>query len=293
MKFTIIKFFSQSVFKIWYYAKGLYAKANDENIFFLAAGIAFNGILCLIPLLLLMTSIVGIILHSSALSLQKVDEILNAAFPPQPYAQEIKSSLMGIIDDIVRYRSTFGIYGVGILIWASASMFSSIRFVLNFIYKFKSKKLLVVTIIENIILVIILGMLFVIANFFSWILLPINSLLKTIPELSQFDISGFVKSMSYIASFLPAFIMFYIINRYIPERGISNRIALVAASTTTILWWIAGKGFALYLTAFHPYSKLYGTYTFILVFLIWIYYSSVVFVVGAMVAQLYREKNTM
>jgi len=229
------------------------------------------------------------ILHSSSLTLQKVNELLSTIFPPQPYAQEIKRSLMGIIHDIIRYRSTFGLYGIGILIWASASMFSSVRYVLNTIFHLKPKKLVLFNIIENIILVIVLGAIFVVANFFSWILLPINSLLEEIPEIGHFNISLFFKSITYVASLIPAFFTFFILYRYIPEKGISSKTAAIAALTTTLLWWIASKAFSFYLTAFHPYSKLYGTYAFILVFLIWIYYSAVVFIVGAIVGQLYRE----
>ncbi len=287
MKIKII--YSLSIIK--YYTIGLYRKLSGVNIFFLSAGMSFNGILCLIPLLLLITAIIGMILHSSSLTLQKINELLSTIFPPQPYAQEIKRSLMGIIHDIIRYRSTFGLYGIGILIWASASMFSSVRYVLNSIFQMKPKKLVLFNIIENIILVIVLGAIFVVANFFSWILLPINSLLEKIPEMGHFNISLFFKSITYVASLIPAFFTFFILYRYIPEKGISSKTATVAAITTTTLWWIASKGFSFYLTTFHPYSKLYGTYTSILIFLLWIYYSSIVFIVGAIVGQLYREKR--
>ncbi|MBI5475713.1 MAG: YihY/virulence factor BrkB family protein [Ignavibacteriales bacterium] len=278
---------------IIYYIKGIYIKVNDENIFFLSAGIAFNGILCLLPALLLLTSVIGMFLNSSSLTMQKIDQLLNTAFPPQPYAQQIQSSLEGIIRDIIRYRSTFGYFGIGILLYASASMFSSIRHVLNTVYKLKSSKLVVITILENILLVIILGVLFVVANIFSWILLPMNELLKAIPDIGFIDMGSLMKSITFAASYLPALIMFFIINRFIPEKGISNKTAFIASMTTTTLWWIAGKGFSWYLTAFHSYSKLYGTYAFILVFLLWVYYSSVVFVIGVMIGQLFRERENI
>jgi membrane protein len=239
-----------------YYTKGLYSKMNDENILFLSSGIAFNGILCLIPLLLLITSLLGIVINSSIIPVQKIDELLNTAIPSQPYSQQITTTLKTVIRDIIKYRSTFGLYGIAILIWTSASMFSSIRHVLNQIYKLKPTKLVVITIIENIILVIVLGILFLVANMFSWMFLVIDNLLKQIPGLDIINLSQFAKSISSVASYLPALVMFFIINRFIPGKMITNRIALVSAVTTTSLWWIAGKGFGWYLTAFHPYSKL-------------------------------------
>ena len=274
-----------------YYAKGLYTRMNDENIFFLSSGIAFNGILCLIPLLLLVTSLLGIVINSSVIPVQKIDELLNTAIPSQPYSQQITTTLKNVIRDIIKYRSTFGLYGIAILIWTSASMFSSIRHVLHQIYKLKPTKLVVITIIENIILVILLGILFLVANMFSWMFLLIDTFLKQIPGLDIINLSKFAKSISSVASYLPALVMFFVINRFIPDKMITNRIALVSAVTTTSLWWIAGKGFGWYLAAFHPYSKLYGTYAFILVFLAWVYYSSIVFVVGVIIGQLFRERK--
>ncbi len=274
-----------------YYTRGLYTKMNDENIFFLSSGIAFNGILCLIPLLLLITSLLGIVINSSIIPVQKIDELLNTAIPSQPYSRQITTTLKNVIQDIIKYRSTFGLYGIAILIWASASMFSSIRHVLNQIYKLKPTKLVVITIIENIILVIVLGILFLVANMFSWMFLLIDTFLKQIPGLDIINLSQFAKSISSVASYLPALVMFFVINRFIPDKMITNRIALVSAVTTTSLWWIAGKGFGWYLTAFHTYSNLYGTYAFFLVFLVWVYYSSIVFIVGVIVGQLFRERK--
>jgi membrane protein len=291
MKKRIIKLASIVYQSLCYYIKGLYNRLGDENVFFLSSGIAFNGILCLIPLLLLVTSLLGIVINSSIVPIQKIDELLNTAIPSQPYSQQITTALKSVIRDIIRYRSTFGIYGIAILIWTSASMFSSIRHVLNQIYKLKPTKLVIITIIENIILVIILGFLFLVANFFSWILLLLNSFLRDLPGFDIINLPRFIKSISSVGSYLPALIMFFIINRFIPDKGITNKIALISALTTTSLWWIAGKGFGFYLTTFHPYSKLYGTYAFILVFLVWVYYSSIVFVVGVVAGQLFRERR--
>ena len=275
-----------------YYVKGMHVSFNEENIFFLSSGIAFNGILCMIPLLLLLTSLLGIVINSSIIPIQKIDELLNSAIPTQPYTQQITTALKTVVRDVIRYRSTFGLYGIGILIWTSASMFSSIRHVLNKIYQLKPTKLVIVTVIENIVLVIIVGLLFLIANFFSWIMLFINSVIKDIPGIESLDLPKYIKSISTIGSYIPALIMFFIINRFIPDKKISAKVAFISAMTTTSLWWIAGKGFGWYLTAFHPYSKLYGTYAFILVFLIWVYYSSIVFVIGVIAGQLFRTRMT-
>jgi membrane protein len=91
---------------------------------------------------------------------------------------------------------------------------------------------------------------------------------------------------------LIGFVIFFGINRFVPGERIPGKVAAVASLTSASLWFIAGKAFAWYLAAFQPYSKLYGTYTVVLVFFLWIYYSSAVFVAGVVVGQLYRERHS-
>jgi len=273
-----------------YYSVGVYRRMSEENVLLLASGIAFNCLLCLLPLLLLLTSVVGMFLSSPKFPAQKVDEALNAIFPLQPYAQQIKASIKDVLEDIVRYKRTFEISGIGVLIWTAASLFSSVRTVVNKIYRCKVTKMVILNILENILLVIGLGILFLVANAFTWVLLFTDSLIKQIPGMDFINLNISTKTFQSITSFLAVFIMFYGINRFVPEGKIAPKIALAASITSASLWWIAGKAFGWYLTAFHSYSKVYGTYAFLLVFLVWMYYSSVVFVVGVVVGQLRRER---
>jgi uncharacterized BrkB/YihY/UPF0761 family membrane protein len=120
---------------IRYYTTGLYRLARKEEILFLSSGIAFNGLLCLLPVLLLITSLLGIFLSSSRLPSQRVDEILNAIFPLQPYGQQIKITIKGVLEDIIKFRSKFGISGLAVLVWTATSLFGSVRTVLNRIYR--------------------------------------------------------------------------------------------------------------------------------------------------------------
>lgn len=289
----IKKFFMSLWQSLVYYTRGLYHRLGEENVFFLASGVAFNGILCLLPMLLLITSLIGIMIHLSVFPMQKIDDVLNTIFPPQPYAQQIKYTIIGIINDIEKYRSAFGYAGIVLLIWASASMFGSIRVVLNRIYHLKSKKFVLFTYIENLIFVIILGGMFLTANLLSWIFLSLESVLKKIPELGFIDFPLFTQMVTIVGSYLIAFLMFYGMNRFLPGEKIPTRVAAIASFTTTTLWWLAGKVFAWYLIAFQPYTKLYGTYTVIFVFFLWIYYSSAAFVIGVVVGQLFRERHSL
>jgi membrane protein len=268
--------------------KRITERIGRENIPTISSGIAFNVLLCMVPFLLLITWLFSIFLQRSSAA-QRVDEILATMFPTGSYTGEIKTFLTKLFSDIMRNRQRFGIVGIGMLLWSAGSLFGSVRRVLNSLYRIEAKKMYFRKIAENIILVIILGLLFLIANLFTWFVKVIDSVMTEISSDAAFDSHIVSKYFPSITAYLAAFIMFYIINRYMPDRKISSRAALIAALTTTTLWWIAGKIFTWYVSAFHPFHQLYGAYAFLFIFLLWIYYSSMVFIIGAIVGQIYRE----
>lgn len=280
-------FFDSSV----YYIKNFFKHLFDDEILFLASGISFNSVLCLIPILLLFTSLFGIVLNSSELGVQKIQEILAAAFPNQPYAQNIKNSIQTIIKDIIEYRTSFGIAGIAILTWTATSLFSSMRTALNRVYKIKSSKLMILTILEDILWVLVVGVLFLVIIVSTWIYSLLTTLMHSIPGFTGFEFMLFDEALPLLLTLVLAFVMFLIVYRFIPDVAISWRTAVISSVTATTLWLSAAQLFAWYLETFHSFSKLYGTYAFLFVLLIWIYYSSIVFIIGGIVGQLYRERN--
>ena len=73
-----------------YYFDGIYDRSKEEDLPFLASGIAFNSLLWLIPYLLLLTSLFGVVLNSSDAAFRSINELLDSVFPPQSYALKIK-----------------------------------------------------------------------------------------------------------------------------------------------------------------------------------------------------------
>ncbi len=291
MKIEIKYWIKNSKDSVFFYIKGLYNHLYDDEVLFLASGIAFNGILCLIPLLLLFTAVFGIFLNSSELAVQKVHEILNAAFPNQPYAQSIKNTIQQIIKDIIDYRKSFGFFGLAVLTWTATSLFSSMRTVLNRIYKIKSSKLVILTILEDILWVMVIGILFVAIIMSTWLYTIVEEFMRSLPGYTVVDFVLFEQAIPVLVSFLLTLLMFFIVYRFIPDKNVTWKVAGISAITTAILWEAAGRLFGWYLFTFHSFSRLYGAYAFLLVLLVWIYYSSLVFVVGGIIGQLYRERH--
>ncbi|MBI3193484.1 MAG: YihY/virulence factor BrkB family protein [Ignavibacteriae bacterium] len=275
---------------IWYYVKVFYLRMKEEDILFMSSGLSFNGILCLIPLLLLLTSLLGIFLSSDELALKQLNEVLNTAFPSEPYATTIKETIQQVMEDTMNHKTSYGLIGMGILLWTATSLFSATRTILNRIYRSKSSKLVILTILEDLLWVVIVGVLFIVTSIFPWLMSVAESLVHEVPSFGRIDLKAVLDFVPSAVSIFLTFLMFFILYRFVPDYGVNTKTGIISSIATTILWIGAGKLFGWYLAQFHSFTKLYGTYAFMLVFIVWIYYSSVVFIVGAIIGQLYKEQ---
>lgn len=274
----------------WYYIRSITRKLFENDILFLASGLAFNGILTMIPLMLLAASAFGTFLNSSELGVRQLHDFLDAIFPPQPFATSIKESLLAAIRDIIANRKSLGLFGVVVLIWTATSLFDALRSVLHRIYNLKRTRSLLVSLAHDIVFVILAFIMFLLSNLTIWVFSLLERLAVNIPALAPLNAAAWYKDVpSTIVVLLTAF-MFYIIYRYIPDTKPPRAAGIISTITTTILWVVSGKLFAIYLSRFSAIRTIYGPYAFLLVLLFWIYYSSLIVVIGGIVGQVYWER---
>ena len=105
----------------------------------------------------------------------------------------------------------------------------------------------------------------------------VSSYLASLPLLAGQAQHGLVLRWLPVGLELVAFTLAY---RLIPNRSVSFRHTLVAGALATALFELAKWGFALYLTRAN-YQALYGAIAVIPIFLIWLYVSWVVVLLGA------------
>ncbi len=68
-------------------------------------------------------------------------------------------------------------------------------------------------------------------------------------------------------------------------------MALTAAAFTAVCWEFLKVGFAFYLTRLASFQSIYGGIATLVVVVVWFYYLSIVFVLGAEVAQVYEMRR--
>ncbi len=276
--------------EIKFYAIGLYHRIDQHHLFLSGGGIAFSLFASIIPFTLIAFSVLGNILDSASVE-QQLTNFLNTIIPYPEYAEKIHSIIMSRVPEVIQYKTIAGYLGAGGLLFISSGLFSSLRTILNSIFHFTDDKHLLIGKLRDFGMVILL----VIFLFLSVIGFPALNILTDMALeselLKMFKLTPLVKFMFSVGSTLVVLMMFYIFYKIIPYAKLGKKVPLVAALTATVLWELARQLFGYYISNVATLNRIYGTYALLVIVAFWIYYSSILFLIGAEVGQLYRERK--
>ena len=265
--FYWIKGFLRKIRILWWAMK----KFDDDNGFLLSSGIAFDLVICLIPLILLILALVGTYLYSDREVLNHIRRYLENLFP------SLDPRIMRNILTIVRDRKIVGIVGIGGLIWASTWVFSSIRTALNMIFQVKKSQGIVYGKTVDLFMVLLSGTLLLV----SMILTSGITFLRgshTSLLLGMGLITKFL--LKYIIPFFFTFGMFLLIYKIVPNRRIHLKTAFQAALFTSLFWEVAKQCFSWYVLHLGKFSAVYGSLGTLAIFFLWVYYSAAILLLG-------------
>jgi membrane protein len=244
-------------------------------------------------MLFLSAAVVGTLLNSDSASLGQVNDFLDALFPQQPYAEEIKASIRSVVSEIITYRRSIGMVGLLVLLWTVTSIFDAVRTVLHRIYELKRTRGLLSSLAHDIGFIFLAFVLFVATNFAIWMYTLLRPLAMNVPALKSFVDAGYTRALPTFTIVVLTAVMFYIVYRFITDVRPPHTAAAISTLTTTVLWIIGGRVFAMYIADWSIIGLIYGPYAFFLVLLIWIYLSSVLFILGGVVGQVYWERSKL
>ena len=89
--------------------------------------------------------------------------------------------------------------------------------------------------------------------------------------------------IAFIALFIMAYLHYYILPDLQCAEPLRRRSALPGAFFFTISWLIGSWAFSLYINNLHTYNFIYGTIAGFAILMIWLYYTSILILVGGQV----------
>jgi membrane protein len=274
---------------ISHYFGGLYNRIDDHHVFLNASGLAFELFLCIIPFILIIFAVLGSILASNNIQYQ-INLLIDTIIPYEEYSEFVKKIIFTRINEVIEYKNIAGIIGGFGLFFTASGLFSSMRTILNEVFGIVKNVNPLLGKLRDFALVVMVILIF----FLTTICAPIIDLLGQ--SAGQFELLAFFKAPVFhhfflsLLSFTIIFLVFSVLYIAVPLRKLRKRSIAVSAFWAALLWEAAKQLFGFYLNHFSSFGKIYGTYALVVVVAFWIYFSSVVFIVGAEIGKLFQER---
>ncbi len=242
---------------------------------FLASGLAFDLMLCILPFLLILLSISGYVLESSEQMHQDILAFLERALPVT--LTELQHNLQQFIKD----RKIIGAVGLISLLLAASRVFGGIRTVLEITFRQKLQFNYLTGKLFDIGMVVLTGALLFLSLAFSYLLSDLQNWLTSWLSGRGYDFSRLNSLIALALAFAASAVMFFLVYRLPLERRVPTRIVLTLALLVAALWELAKWLFGLYLANLGRFDALYGSFGVLVILVLWIYYSATIFVAGA------------
>ncbi|HSB05243.1 MAG TPA: YihY/virulence factor BrkB family protein [Thermodesulfobacteriota bacterium] len=255
-------------------------KFNDDNGFFLSSGITFNILINLIPFIMLLLALVGAYLYND----QEVFNHIHAYF--RDVAPALDPKIMKHLMDVIQNRQIVGILGFAGLLWFTTWVFGSLRIALNIVFRVEKSRGILRGIGIDLFMILLAGILLLVSMILSPLVIWLQGYQGQIPLAIGPTIQWILK---YLLPFFLTCCMFFLIYEIIPNKRVHIKSALQTALFTSLLWELAKHLFAWYVVHLAQYSIFYGSLSTLVVFVLWVYYSSTILVVGGEFAYFLEE----
>jgi membrane protein len=259
----------------WAVLKRTAKQFSDDNLSDWAAALTYYGIMSLFPALLAAVSLLGLFGQGTS------DAVINNLLQLTPgSAKEMITNIMNSLH-AEKAASIGAIVGVALALWSASAYIGAFMRAANAIYDVPEGRPFWKTLPLRLGLTIITGVLLgvsVLAIVFTGGLakavgrfLHIGSTAVTVWDIAKWPVL-------LIAISLVIAILYYLS----PNAKHTGFRWITPGSLLAVLLWIAASGaFAVYIGNFSSYNKTYGTFGGILAFLLWIWISNVVILLGA------------
>lgn len=275
-----------------YYAVGLFQRADEHHVFLWGGGLATSLVFCIIPFILILFFFAGLLLDAEPLRLQ-LGLLIDASLPDIRQAELVKSVLFSRGQELALFAGIYGLLGIGGLLFSASGLFSSMRTVLNTVYRVEARKSEPIAKLRDFAMVFFVLCFFLVTITFAPFLEALKDAAIANPFLGFLRLGRIVGHLYGVLSFGVMFGIFFAFYKGVPFGHIEKKAAAVSALSTAILWEIAEQLFGYYINHMPSLARVYGSYALVVALGLWVYYAAVIFVVGAEVGQLYRERQTL
>lgn len=264
------------------------SKALEDNLFFMAGAISFDLLVALVPLLLLVVGITGYLIRARTSDPAAVVlPWLVAIFPRAGGQVDLVRWLGTTVDRLVAERAQLSVVGAVVFVWIGTQLVTTLRTVLREVFDVSQHRSFVRGKLFDA-QIVVLGTALVFVNFgVTLVIHAVGRYGVGLLGLQRWDLTLLRRGGGFLLSFGSIWVLFLLIYRYLLVRRVPWRTVLVAATFTGLIHEALKAGFGWYATTIANFGSTFGNLATAAVLLIWIYYESIVFILGGEFAQVY------
>jgi membrane protein len=261
----------------------LFTRFGNDNGAFYAAGLAFFVLLSFVPIILTIVAVLACFVDVHIAS-ERVTELIRSMLPrggPRIEATKFLTSQINLDEQlrtIILHRDVAGFFGILSLVWATVQIFVNTSVAMNAMWEVRESRNWFQIRGITLFLMLVTGSL----SFLSLALsspkfaigvlhLPLIGRLPTISTVSTIVLE--------LVALIVNCIMYLLIYKLLPNAKVSWMASGIGGLTAGVFFEVAKKGLAVYfLKANH---SVYGDLENLVLFVLWIYYSMMILLLGA------------
>lgn len=257
-------------------AKRVWNEIQEDDVFGRAAQLSYYFLLALFPLLIFLTSVIGLVIGTENGIRQNLFSYLSRVMPPAAF-QLIESTLQEVAAASSGSKISFGILAT---LWAASNGMGAITEALNAAYDVKETRPWWKQRLTAIGLTIALSVLIITA------LVLVLSGGRISDSLAARFAFGSVFALTWkilqwpivLVAMLFAFAMIYY---FAPDVRDQKWVWITPGSVLgVVLWLLVSFGFRLYLHYFDSYSKTYGSLGAVIILMLWLFFTGTAVLIG-------------
>lgn len=256
--------------------KRVWSEIQDDDVFGRAAQLAYYFLLALFPLLLFLTSVIGLVMGSGTGLRHSLFHYLGQILPGSAF-QLVDATMYEVSTASGGGKITFGILAA---LWASSNGMGAITQALNVAYEVKEsrpwwkQRLIAVELTIALSLVIISALVLVLYGGRI-----ADHIAASYGFGEVFTITWKIVQWPIVLAFM--LLAFALIYYFAPDVREQKWIWITPGSVVGVtLWLLISFGFRLYLHFFDSYSKTYGSLGAVIVLMLWLYLTGAAILIG-------------
>ena len=262
------------------FVKEMYYRLMYDEISLLSANLSYYFILSLFPMLIVALALTPYFKIDQQFLLEKI----------QSYAPgDLGNYLFDMISEVLNNKNnTIITVGIVFTLWSASSGIYGIIIAFNNAFRVRDGRIWIVTKIIS----VILTALFLVGMFLALALIVFGKQLTYI-LFHKFNLDeGFYNLWSVINYTLPLLFIFFVF-MFLYTMGLNLKLKAISilpgALFATLSWTIVSKLFGYYIDHFSSYIKTYGTIGAFMAFILWLYITGYILIIGAEINAIFHN----